>query len=140
LLGRAEQTWPAIEKAMHFEQSDRRHSIWFCFAGFAELLLGRTEQAIPLLQKSLERNPSYGFAQLFLMAALGLIGHRAEAGEIAASFRKQYPDYRTSTFEQLWLSALSAVEYCSGRRTAAQPYRRCPSAAAYRRPRRGSRY
>src|SRR5215471_7321890 len=111
LLGRAEETGPAIERAMRLDQSDRLHSIWFCFAGFAELLLGRTEQAIALLQKSLERNPSYGFAQLFLMAGLSLVGHHTEAAETAASFRKQYPDYRTTTFEQLWLSRSGSSTY-----------------------------
>ena len=64
-----------------------------------------------LLQKSLERNPSYGGAQLFLMAALSLIGREAEAAETAASFRKQYPDYRTTTFEQLWLSRSGSSTY-----------------------------
>jgi DNA-binding SARP family transcriptional activator/TolB-like protein len=111
LLGRAEETGPAIERAMCLDQSDRLHSIWFCFAGFAELLLGRTGTAIELLQKSLERNPSYGFAQLFLMAALSLVGRHAEAGETAMSFRKQYPDYRTTTFEQLWLSRSGSSTY-----------------------------
>jgi tetratricopeptide (TPR) repeat protein len=111
LLGRADETWPAIEQAMRFDQTNRRHSIWFFFAGFAELLLGRTEGAISLLQKSAERNPSYGAAQLFLMAALSLIGRKAEAGEAAASFRKQYPDYRMTTFEQLWLSRSGSATY-----------------------------
>ena len=111
LLGRADETWPAIERAMRLDQTDRRHSIWFFFAGFAELLLGRTENAIRLLQKSLERNPSYGAAQLFLMAALSLLGREAEAAETAASFRKRYPDYRTTTFEQLWLSRSGSSTY-----------------------------
>ncbi len=111
LLGRADETWPAIERAMRLDQTDRRHSIWFFFAGFAELLLGRTENAINLLQKSLERNPSYGAAQLFLMAALSLLGRGAEATETVASFRKQYPDYRTTTFEQLWLSRSGSSAY-----------------------------
>jgi len=111
LLGRADETWPAIERAMRLDQTDRRHSIWFFFAGFAELLLGRTESAIELLQKSLERNPRYGAAQLFLMAALSLIGRGADAAETAASFRKQYPDYRTTTFEQLWLSRSGSSTY-----------------------------
>jgi TolB-like protein/Tfp pilus assembly protein PilF len=117
LLGRAEETRPAVERAMRLDQSERLHSIWFCFAGFAELLLGRTEQAVALLQKSLERNPSYGFAQLFLMAALSLTGRHTEAAETAASFRKQYPDYRTTTFEQLWLSRSGSSIY----RTQIQP-------------------
>ena len=111
LLGRAEETWPAIERAMSLDQSDRRHSIWFCFGGFAELLLGRSEAAIELLRKSLDRNPGYGFAQLFLMAALSVLGRDAEAAETAASFRKQYPDYRTTTFEQLWLSRSGSSTY-----------------------------
>ena len=111
LLGRADETWPAIERAMRLDNTDRRHSIWFFFAGFAELLLGRTETAIELLKKSLERNPSYGAAQLFLMAALSLIGREADAAETAESFRKQYPDYRTTTFEQLWLSRSGSSTY-----------------------------
>ena len=99
------------ERAMRLDQTDRRHSIWFFFAGFAELLLGRTEAAIALLRKSLERNPSYGAAQLFLMVALSAVGRRVEAEETAATFRKQYPDYRTTTFEQLWLSRSGCSTY-----------------------------
>jgi DNA-binding SARP family transcriptional activator/TolB-like protein len=78
-LGRADETLPAIERAMNLDQSDRRHSIWYFFGGFAELLLGRAEKSIGLLQKSLERNPSYGSAQLFLTGALSLVGRRREA-------------------------------------------------------------
>jgi tetratricopeptide (TPR) repeat protein len=111
LLGRACETMPAVERAMRVDQTDRRHSIWFFFGGFAELLLGRTEQAIALLNKSLERNPSYGSAQLFLMAALSLMGRRSDAAETAVSFRAQYPDYRTNTFEQLWMSRSGSSVY-----------------------------
>jgi DNA-binding SARP family transcriptional activator/TolB-like protein len=111
LLGRAHETMPAVERAMRLDPMDRRHSIWFCFGGFAELLLGRTEASIGLLHKSLERNPSYGMAQLFLMAALSMVGRRSEAAEAAASFRKQYPDYRTNTFEQLWMSRSGSSVY-----------------------------
>ena len=111
LLGRADETWPAVQQAMRFDQTDRRHSIWFFFGGFAELLLGRIENAIALLQKSLERNASYGSAQLFLMAALSLIGQQNKAAETATSFRKQYPDYRMTTFEQLWLSRSGSSTY-----------------------------
>lgn len=103
-LGRAEETLPAVERAMRFDHTDRRHMIFFFFGGFAELLLGRTEVSIALLQKSLERNPSYGSAQLFLMAALSLVGRKNEAARAASAFREQYPDSRANAFEQLWLS------------------------------------
>ena len=102
--GRAENTLPAVERAMRHNQSDRGHSIFFFFAGFAQLLLGRTEAATGLLQKSLERNPSYGAAELFLAAALHLLGRNSEAARAAAGFREQYPDSRVIDLEQLWLS------------------------------------
>jgi tetratricopeptide (TPR) repeat protein len=111
LLGHASQTLPAIEHAMRLDPTDRRHSIWFFFGGFAELLLGRTEASIALLGKSLERNPSYGSAQLFLMAALSLAGRQSEAVSVAASFRRQYPESPAHAFEQLWLSRSPSPVY-----------------------------
>jgi DNA-binding SARP family transcriptional activator/TolB-like protein/Tfp pilus assembly protein PilF len=110
-LGRAEETLPAVERAMRLDQTERRHSICFFFGGFAELLLGRTEVAIALLQKSLERNPSYGGAQLFLIAALALIGRRSEAARAAATFRDHYPESRANAFERLWLSRSACAAY-----------------------------
>jgi tetratricopeptide (TPR) repeat protein len=110
-FGYAGVTRPAIERAMRLDQADRRHSIWLFFAGFAELLIGQTDASIALLQKSLERNPRYGSAQLFLAAALSLGGRRGEAVRAAAAFRQQYPHCSASTFKQLWLSRSSSEIY-----------------------------
>ena len=110
-IGYAGDTLPAIERAMRLDRADRRHSIWFFFGGFAELLVGRTAAAIALLQKSLERNYSYGSARLFLIAALSLSGRHREAGEAAALFRLQYPDCPAGAFEQLWLSRSASATY-----------------------------
>jgi len=110
-LGRAWETQPAVERAMQLDSSDRRHSIWYFFGGFAELLLGRTEDAIALLDKSLERNPGYGSAQLCSMAALSLIGRHGEAVSMAESFRRRYPDYPAHAFAQLWLSRSESPVY-----------------------------
>jgi tetratricopeptide (TPR) repeat protein len=110
-LGRVDETVPAIERAMTLDRSDQRHSIWLFFGGFAELLRGRTETSISLLRKSLERNPSYGSAQLFLAAALSTIGRDKEASEAAAKFRGLYPQHRTRGFDQLWLSRSGSAAY-----------------------------
>ena len=109
--GHAEETMPAVERAMRLDQTDRRCSAWFFFSGLAELLLGRTEASIALLRKSLDRNPIYGSAQLFLTAALSLNGRASEAARIAASFREHYPEYRLNSFEQLWLSRSTSPAY-----------------------------
>jgi tetratricopeptide (TPR) repeat protein len=110
-LGRAGETLPAIERAMRLAPADWRHSIWSFFGGFGELLLGRTEASIGLLRKSLERNPSYGSAQLFLIAALSLDRRRSEAAEMASRLRAQYPEYRSNSFDQLWLSRSGSATY-----------------------------
>jgi tetratricopeptide (TPR) repeat protein len=96
---------------MRLDQMERHHSIWYFFGGFAELLLGRVSEAHRLLEKSLQRNPRYGSAQLFEMAALSLLGRRNEAARMAALFRQQYPEYPTTAFEQLWLSRSASSVY-----------------------------
>jgi len=111
LLGRAWETLPAIERAVQLDPSDRRHSIWYFFGGFAELLLGHTEAAVSLLEKSLERNSTYGAAQLFLMAALSLAGRHSDAARIAESFRRHYPESPADAFERFWLSRSPAPVY-----------------------------
>jgi DNA-binding SARP family transcriptional activator/TolB-like protein/Tfp pilus assembly protein PilF len=116
-LGRANETLPAIERAMRHDPTNRRHGIWLFFAGFAELLLGRTEQSIGLLEQSLGRNPSHGSAQLFLTAAQSLTGRRGEATATAGKFREQYPEYWNDAFDQLWVSRSSCATY----RTQIQP-------------------
>jgi len=111
LLGRAHETLPAIDRAMRLDPAIRRHSIWFFFGGFAELLVGRIDRSIELFQKSLERNPSYGSALLFLVAALSLSGRGSEAAHVASSFRRHYPDCPAVAFEQLWLSRSASTSY-----------------------------
>jgi hypothetical protein len=64
-----------------------------------------------LLRKSLDRNPTYGSAQLFLMAALSLLGRSSDAARTVTSFREQFPDYPPNAFEQLWLSRSASLTY-----------------------------
>jgi tetratricopeptide (TPR) repeat protein len=110
-LDSANETLPAIERAMRIDPAERRHSIWFFFGGFSELLLGRAEASIALLRQSLERNPSYGSARLFLIAALSMNSRCNEAARCAASFRKLYPDCPAIAFEQLWVSRSTSAAY-----------------------------
>jgi tetratricopeptide (TPR) repeat protein len=111
LLGEAWETAQAIERAMHRDRTDRRRSIFFFFGGFAELLLGRAHEAIVLLQKSLELNPTHGSAQLFLVAALSLTGQHCEAASMAETFRQQYLQSPANAFEQFWLSRSASPIY-----------------------------
>jgi TolB-like protein/Tfp pilus assembly protein PilF len=111
LLGEAWEAAQAIERAMHLDRTDRKRSISFFFGGFAELLLGRAHEAIVLFQKSLERNPTHGSAQLFLVAALSLTGRHCEAASMAETFRQQYLQCPAYAFEQFWLSRSASPAY-----------------------------
>jgi lipoprotein NlpI len=74
-------------------------------------LLGRIEASIALFDKSLERNPTYGSARLFLIAALSLAERHSEAVLAAESFRRQYPESPAHAFEQLWLQRSASSVY-----------------------------
>ena len=103
-LGHAEETLPAIERAIRLHNpSAGEFSTWSFFGGFAELLLGRTEAAIALLNRSLQHNPTHTNSQFFLMAALLAAGRRGEADLMQASSAGTIP-VSVQAFERLWLS------------------------------------
>ena len=81
LLGRADETL-AGNRAGHAPRSRRigGTASGSFLADLPSCCSAAPKHAIELLQKSLERNPSYGSAQLFLMAALSLIGRRSRSG------------------------------------------------------------
>jgi adenylate cyclase len=110
-LGHAEETLPAIERAIRLDPSERPRSLWSFFGGFAELLLGRTDAAIALLNRSLQHNPTYAAAQFFLMAALLATGRRGMAGLMQESLRRRHPGYSVRAFERVWLSRSASPVY-----------------------------
>jgi DNA-binding SARP family transcriptional activator/TolB-like protein len=110
-LGHAERTLPSVEKAVRLGGEDRRQSVWWFFAGFGELLLGRLANAVCFLEKSLDRNPNYGTAQLFLAMALRQAGRGAEAARMMNSFKRNCPGYDPETFTTQWLSRSSSSSY-----------------------------
>ena len=110
-LGHAEETLPAIERAIRLDPSERPRSVWLFFGGFAELLLGRTEAAIALLTRALRHNPTHTNSQFFLMAALLATGRRGAADLMQESLRQHYPGYSLKAFERLWLSRSASPVY-----------------------------
>jgi TolB-like protein len=110
-LGHAEETLPAIERAMRLDPSKDRRCVWSFFGGFAELLLGRTEAAIALLNRALQNNPTHTNSQFFLMVALLATGRRGAADLMQESLRQHYPGYSVEAFERLFLSRSASPVY-----------------------------
>ena len=110
-LGHAEKTLPAIERALKIGGEDRRQSVWWFFAGFAELLLGRPEPAIAFLERSLNRNPGYGTAQLFLAAALNQAGRKSDGRRVMRAFNTRFQGYEHEAFTTQWFSRSHSPVY-----------------------------
>jgi tetratricopeptide (TPR) repeat protein len=110
-LGHAEETLPAIERAIRLDPTESRLCVWSFFGGFAELLLGRTEAAIALLTRALQHNPTHANSQFFLMTALLATGRRGAADLMQESLRQYYPGYSVNSFERLFLSRSASPIY-----------------------------
>jgi tetratricopeptide (TPR) repeat protein len=110
-LGQAAGAVTAIEEALRLDRTDRATSIMMFFGGFAQLMLGRHEDAVTWLEKSRTWNPDYGSALLFYAAALALDGQAREAAEVFDAFLNRYPVYTLRTFRRQWLSRSHAPEY-----------------------------
>jgi pimeloyl-ACP methyl ester carboxylesterase len=54
---------------------------------------------------------TFGSARLLLMAALFMTGRHSEAVLMAESFRQQYPESPTNSFERLWLCRSASAVY-----------------------------
>jgi len=110
-LGLIEHTLPAIERAQALGWNHRRPAVPWFFAGFAHLLLGQSKTAIELLGKSLDANPDFGSAHLFLAAALWLEGRVTDAKTGYEKFRDRFEHYQLSQFDAQWVSRSNAPTY-----------------------------
>jgi TolB-like protein/class 3 adenylate cyclase len=78
-LGRAEETEAHILEALRLSPRDTMAFVWMAVAGAAKLHLGRDDEAIARLRRSIEANRNYPLAHFRLAAALARVGHMDEA-------------------------------------------------------------
>jgi len=78
-VGRAEETEGHVIEALRLSPRDPLIHLWFMFAGFAKTLLGKWEEALPWLRKSIDANPNNPWADFYLSACLAHLGRLDEA-------------------------------------------------------------
>jgi len=78
-VGRAEETEGHVVEALRLSPRDPLIHLWFMFAGFAKTLLGKWEEALPWLRKSIDANPNNPWANFYLSACLAHLGRLDEA-------------------------------------------------------------
>jgi tetratricopeptide (TPR) repeat protein len=79
LLGRAEDTEAHIEDALRLSPRDTFVYVWSFIAGAAKLNLGKEEEAIAWLRRSIETNGNFPISHFYLSAALARLGRLVEA-------------------------------------------------------------
>ena len=78
-LGRPEETEPHIREALRLSPHDTFAYGWLGTLGMANFNLGKDEEAIVWLRRSIETNPNFSVTHFFLAAALAHLGRMEEA-------------------------------------------------------------
>jgi TolB-like protein/class 3 adenylate cyclase len=79
LLGHAEDAEAHIQEALRLSPHDTFGYIWCSVAGSASLCLGKDEEAVTWLRRSIESNRNFPISHFYLAAALAHLGRLPEA-------------------------------------------------------------
>jgi TolB-like protein/class 3 adenylate cyclase len=79
ILGQPEDTEAHIQEALRLSPRDSDVGRWCVYAGLAQIQLGREEEAVIWLRRSIEADRNYPNSHFVLGAALGHLGRLAEA-------------------------------------------------------------
>jgi TolB-like protein/Flp pilus assembly protein TadD len=79
VLGRAEETEDHVREALRLSPRDITANSWMHLAGGAKLVLGRDQEAVPWLRRSIEANRNYPLAHFYLATALVHLDRLEEA-------------------------------------------------------------
>ena len=98
LLGRPEETFHLVERAVRLSPRDAGVGEWYAYIGIARFMLDQLDEAILWLRRSIEAAPGIGINRYNLAAVLALAGRDQEAQAMAAEYRREQP---TMTIERL---------------------------------------
>jgi tetratricopeptide (TPR) repeat protein len=73
-IGRAEETEAHVLEALRLSPRDTDAYLWFNFVGFAKMCLGKYDEAMPWLRKSIDANRNTPWAFFDLAACLAHLG------------------------------------------------------------------
>jgi TolB-like protein/Tfp pilus assembly protein PilF len=110
-LGEAHDTEAHIEEALRLSPRDTHVHLWCLFAGLAKLHLGKEEEAVAWLRRSVETNRNYPSSRFALAAALARLGRLAEARSEAQVGLAIHPQFTISRFRAgMWSNHATATD------------------------------
>jgi TolB-like protein/class 3 adenylate cyclase/Tfp pilus assembly protein PilF len=98
LLGQPEETEGHIQEALRLSPRDTHVYLWCMFAGLAKFELGREEEAVVWLRRSVDANRSFPSARFALASALARLGRLSEARAEARAGFAIHPEFTISRF------------------------------------------
>ena len=107
LVGRAEETEAHVQEALRLSPRDTYAFEWLKFVGIAKCMLGRYDEGVVWLRRSIETNRNNPTSHLFLAAALAALGRREEARAAARAALTLNPQYTIAGARDILLSAKS---------------------------------
>ena len=126
LLGQPEETEGHIQEALRLSPRDTHVYLWCMFAGLAKFRLGREEEAVVWLRRSVDANRNYPSSRFILAAALARIGRLPEARSEVRAGLAINPTFTIARFRAGVFSDDPAVaagweRYADGLRAAGAP-------------------
>ena len=87
-LNRPDEALPQIELALRLNPQDPRRFMWLPYVAASHYLAGRYRECLGACEQALVANPGYPHALRYLVAALGKLGRREEAGRMIPLLRR----------------------------------------------------
>jgi tetratricopeptide (TPR) repeat protein len=100
-LGQAEDTEAHVQKALRLSPRDTLVHTWCTIAGTAKLCLGKEEEAVGWLRRSIETNMNSPMSHFYLAAALARLGRLPEARSESQAGLAINPTFTISRFRAL---------------------------------------
>jgi TolB-like protein len=97
-IGRDEETEPHVREALRLSPRDGSVFIWLMFVGGANINLGRYEEAIVWLSRSIEANGNNPLCHFHLAGTYALLGRLEESRAAARTGLALNPDFRVARF------------------------------------------
>ena len=104
-LGEPARALPHIELALRLSPLDSQRSLWFTFAGLAQLYTGDPTAARSWLEKSVAATPQFVTSLVFLAAAQQLEGRNEDAHRTIAAVQRLSPALSVARVEQQFAPA-----------------------------------